>query len=65
MPARGIHVLSAAPAMAPAVAEFCLGQAIALAARPARGRPVVPRGQEKYGIGGNGRPTAFTTPRSA
>lgn len=27
----GIHVLSAAPAMAPAVAEHCLGQAIALA----------------------------------
>ena len=26
--ARGIHVLSAAPAMAPAVAEYCVAQAI-------------------------------------
>lgn len=52
---RGIHVLSAAPAMAPAVAEYCLGQAIALA----RGLPAADRlfreGSEKYGIGGNGR----------
>lgn len=50
---RGIHVLSAAPAMAPAVAEFCLGQAIALA----RGLPSADRlfraGEEKYGIAGN------------
>jgi len=27
---RGIHVLSAAPAMAPAVAEYCVAQAISL-----------------------------------
>jgi len=50
---RGIHVLSAAPAMAPAVAEYCLGQAIALA----RGLPAADRlfrgGEEKYGIAGN------------
>ena len=52
---RGIHVLSAAPAMAPAVAEYCLGQAIALA----RGLPAADRlfrtGAESYGIAGNGR----------
>ncbi|WP_419909581.1 NAD(P)-dependent oxidoreductase [Hoeflea sp.] len=51
---RGIHVLSAAPAMAPAVAEFCLCQAIALA----RGLPAADRrfreGREEYGIAGNG-----------
>ena len=50
--ARGIHVLSAAPAMAPAVAEFCLGQAIALT----RGLPEAHRkfrdGTESYGIKG-------------
>lgn len=51
---KGIHVLSAAPAMAPAVAEFCLGQAINLA----RGLPEADRdfraGIERYGIAGNG-----------
>ncbi|WP_136659753.1 NAD(P)-dependent oxidoreductase [Nitratireductor sp. XY-223] len=51
---RGIHVLSAAPAMAPAVAEYCLCQAIALA----RGLPAADRrfreGGEQYGIAGNG-----------
>jgi phosphoglycerate dehydrogenase-like enzyme len=50
--ARGIHILSAAPAMAPAVAEFCLGQAIALS----RGMPAADRlfrtGGESYGIKG-------------
>lgn len=51
--ARGIHVLSAAPAMAPAVAEYCLGQAIALL----RGFPVANAtfraGHEAYGVAGN------------
>ncbi|MEM6460935.1 MAG: NAD(P)-dependent oxidoreductase [Pseudomonadota bacterium] len=50
---RGVHVLSAAPAMAPAVAEYCLGQAIALG----RGLPAADRlfrsGKEHYGIAGN------------
>ncbi len=50
---RGVHVLSAAPAMAPAVAEFCLGQAINLA----RGLVTADRdfraGTERYGIAGN------------
>lgn len=50
--ARGIHVLSAAPSMAPAVAEFCIGQAIALS----RGLPQADRlfraGRESYGIKG-------------
>ncbi|MCR9138964.1 MAG: hydroxyacid dehydrogenase [Alphaproteobacteria bacterium] len=50
--ARGIHVLSAAPSMAPAVAEFCIGQAIALT----RGLPEADRlfrsGKESYGIKG-------------
>lgn len=52
--ARGIHVLSAAPAMAPAVAEFCLGQSISLlrGLHQADGR--FRSGQEAYGIGGNG-----------
>ena len=49
---RGIHVLSAAPAMAPAVAEFCVGQAIALS----RGLPAADRlfrgNGESYGIKG-------------
>lgn len=53
--ARGIHVLSAAPAMAPAVAEYCLAQAIislrGLGAADASFRT----GQEAYGISGNRR----------
>ena len=52
---RGIHVLSAAPAMAPAVAEFCVGQAIALARGLPRADTLFRAGEEKYGIGGNGR----------
>ncbi|MCP4315457.1 MAG: hydroxyacid dehydrogenase [Hyphomicrobiales bacterium] len=51
---RGIHVLSVAPAMAPAVAEYCIGQAIALS----RGLPAADAlfrtGEEHYGIAGNG-----------
>ncbi len=51
---RGIHVLSAAPAMAPAVAEYCLGQAIALARGLPRADRLFRAGREKYGIAGNG-----------
>lgn len=52
--ARGIQVLSAAPCMAPAVAEFCLGQAIMLARGLHRADGLFRAGQEAYGIGGNG-----------
>ena len=52
--ARGIHVLSAAPAMAPAVAEFCVGQAISLLRGLHRSDGLFRNGQEAYGIGGNG-----------
>jgi len=53
--ARGIHVLSAAPAMAPAVAEYCLAQAIMLL-RDLHGADARFRaGQEAYGIRGNAR----------
>lgn len=51
---RGIHVLSAAPAMAPAVAEFALGQAISLGRGLARADRLFRDGREAYGIGGNG-----------
>lgn len=50
--ARGIHVLSAAPAMAPAVAEFCLGQAIALSRGLTEGDRLFRSGKEAYGING-------------
>ncbi len=50
--ARGIHVLSAAPAMAPAVAEFCLGQAIALSRGLTEGDRLFRAGREAYGING-------------
>lgn len=52
--ARGIHVLSAAPCMAPAVAEFCVGQAIMLARGLHNADALFRAGQEDYGIGGNG-----------
>jgi phosphoglycerate dehydrogenase-like enzyme len=52
--ARGIHVLSAAPAMAPAVAEFCLSQSISLLRGLHRADGLFRSGQEAYGIGGNG-----------
>ena len=51
--ARGIHVLSVAPAMAPAVAEYCLGQAIALARGLNRADTLFRSGREAYGISGN------------
>ena len=51
--ARGIHVLSAAPAMAPAVAEFCLGQAIALLRGLPAANTAFRAGREEYGIAGN------------
>lgn len=50
---RGVFVLSAAPAMAPAVAEFCIGQAIALARGLPKGDTLFRRAEERYGIGGN------------
>lgn len=51
---RGIHVLSAAPAMAPAVAEYCIGQAIALARGLPTANALFRSGEERYGIAGNG-----------
>jgi lactate dehydrogenase-like 2-hydroxyacid dehydrogenase len=62
--ARGIQVLSAAPCMAPAVAEFCIGQAVMLARGLHRADALFRAGQEGYGIGGNGRPIRSTGPRS-
>jgi len=50
--ARCIHVLSAAPAMAPAVAEFCLGQAIALSRGLTEADRLFRAGAERYGIAG-------------
>ncbi|MFV0490426.1 MAG: NAD(P)-dependent oxidoreductase [Pseudorhodobacter sp.] len=50
---RGIAVLSAAPSMAPAVAEFCIGQAITLARGLHRADALFRAGKEVYGIGGN------------
>jgi phosphoglycerate dehydrogenase-like enzyme len=51
--ARSIHVLSAAPAMAPAVAEYCIGQAITLLRGLHKADPLFRAGQESYGIAGN------------
>jgi len=51
--ARGIQVLSAAPAMAPAVAEYCIAQAIVLARGLHRADPLFRAGREAYGIAGN------------
>lgn len=51
--ARGISVLSAAPAMAPAVAEFCVGQAIMLLRGLHKSDALFRTGKEAYGIGGN------------
>ena len=50
---RGIHVLSAAPAMAPAVAEYCLAQAIVSLRGLGDADARVRNGQEAYGIAGN------------
>jgi phosphoglycerate dehydrogenase-like enzyme len=51
--ALGVYVLSAAPAMAPAVAEYCLGQAIALGRGLLSGDRAFRFGKEAYGIAGN------------
>ena len=53
--ARGIYVLSAAPAMAPAVAEMCLGLAIALGRDIVGADRAFRNGAEAYGIAGNRR----------
>lgn len=50
---RGIYVLSAAPAMAPAVAEACIGYAIALGRGTMQNYKKFLRGSEKYGIAEN------------
>ncbi len=52
--ARGVHVLSAAPCMAPAVAEACLGFAIDLGRGITKADRVFRRGEEAYGIAGSG-----------
>jgi len=52
--ARGIYVLSAAPAMAPAVAEACVGYAIDLARRTLEADRSFREGTEAYGIKGAG-----------
>lgn len=51
--ARGIHVLSAAPAMAPAVAEFALALAISLGRGVTRADRLFRAEGEAYGIAGN------------
>ncbi len=51
--AMGVYVLSAAPAMAPAVAEACVGFAIALARRTLAADRAFRDGTEAYGIAGN------------
>jgi phosphoglycerate dehydrogenase-like enzyme len=51
---RGIQVLSVAPAMAPAVAEMCVGFAIALGRGIVRNDRLFRAGSESYGIRGNG-----------
>lgn len=50
---RGIAVLSAAPAMAPAVAEASLGYALDLARGITFADQAFRRGEERYGIAGN------------
>lgn len=51
----GIHVLSAAPAMAPAVAEYCLSQAINLGRGFSDADRLFREHREAYGIKGNRR----------
>jgi phosphoglycerate dehydrogenase-like enzyme len=51
--ARGIYVLSAAPMMAPAVAEYLLGLAIDLGRGITPAHEIFRRGEERYGIAGN------------
>jgi phosphoglycerate dehydrogenase-like enzyme len=50
----GIHVLSIAPVMAPAVAEMCLGMAISLGRGIVKNDLLFRSGTERYGIAGNG-----------
>ncbi|MHA1566400.1 MAG: NAD(P)-dependent oxidoreductase [Alphaproteobacteria bacterium] len=51
--AQGIHVLSAAPCMAPAVAEACIGFAINLGRGITRADRAFRQGHEAYGIAGS------------
>lgn len=51
--AAGIHVLSIAPAMAQAVAEWCLGAAIDLGRGLTQANAAFRTGSERYGIRGN------------
>jgi phosphoglycerate dehydrogenase-like enzyme len=51
---RGIQVLSIAPMMAPAVAEMCIGFAVALGRGILRNDRLLHDGGESYGIRGNG-----------
>lgn len=57
--ARGVHVLSAAPAMAQAVAEWCLAAAIDLGRGITRADAEFRAGAERYGIAGNQRATSL------
>lgn len=50
---RGVEVLSIAPVMAPAVAEMCIGFAIALGRGIVRNDRLFRDGQDRYGIKGN------------
>jgi phosphoglycerate dehydrogenase-like enzyme len=49
----GIHVLSIAPVMAPAVAEMCVGMAISLGRGIVKNDLLFRTGLERYGIAGN------------
>lgn len=49
----GIHVLSIAPVMAPAVAEMCVGMAICLGRGIVKNDLLFRSSQERYGIAGN------------
>lgn len=55
----GIRVLTVAPAIAPAVAEYCLGQAINLGRGLRRADELFRCGQERYGIKGNQKVTSL------
>jgi phosphoglycerate dehydrogenase-like enzyme len=49
----GIHVLSIAPVMAPAVAEMCVGMAICLGRGVIHNDQLFRAGTERYGVAGN------------
>lgn len=51
--ARGVYVLSIAPCMGPAVAEWCLGAAIDLGRGITKADGLFRAGEETYGIAGN------------